>query len=500
MNEKLWGDFEGRMRDLRELRSAASLLGWDQETCLPPRASEARGRQVAVLEAVIHERLCDPRLADTIAALAGEALPPDRAAMVRQLSREAERARKLPEAWVRALARAQSAGLAAWRQAREAHRFDLFAPALGKLLALRREQADLLGHGGVRYDALLDIYEPGARVAALQPLFARLSTELRRLAEMIAGSGRRTPAIEGRFEVARQETFCRELVTAMGFDLTAGRLDRSAHPFTLGVHPTDVRLTNRYREDDPRPAIFGAIHECGHGLYEQGFAPVIAGTSLADAPSFGLHESQSRLWENLVGRSLPFWRAFFPGLQRLFPEALGNLAVEEFHAAVNGVGHSPVRVEADEVTYNLHIALRLALEAAMIAGDLEPAELPGAWNETSRRLLGFSPRDDVEGVLQDIHWAWGDVGYFPSYTLGNLYAAILLDAAEREIPNLWERVSHGELLPLREWLRRKIHAPGRQRDTEETVRAATGEGLSERPFLAYLWAKYGELYGLARGR
>jgi carboxypeptidase Taq len=301
------------------------------------------------------------------------------------------------------------------------------------------------------------------------------------------------------FDEGRQHQFTLHVLRAMGFDFEAGREDRSTHPFTSGLHPTDVRITNRFRPDNPLPAIFGAIHEGGHGLYEQGFAPEHAGTPLGQAASFGLHESQSRLWENLIGRSRPFWQAFFPALRKSFPTSLKGVDAERFYLAVNEVERSPIRVEADEVTYNLHIALRLRLEAALIRGSLEVADLPSAWNAGMEELLGVRPADDKEGVLQDIHWAWGEFGYFPTYTVGNLYSASLLKAAERAIPELWNQVRHGQLLELREWLRVAIHARGHLEDAEEIVRTATGESLTEGPFLDYLWTKYGEIYGVARG-
>ena len=502
MDGSLFPEFDRRMREIRDLRGVLGLMSWDQETCLPPKAGAARGRQAATLEALVHERLCAPRLAELTLQLASDPnLGPERAAMVRILGREVARARRLPERWVRELALAQSAGLAAWREARQQRDFAIFAPALERLVALRREQAEALASGGRPYDALLQIYEPGARLSEIEPLFARLAAELSRLARAIAEIGRpsQRPFVGRPFDEGRQWQLSLRLLGAMGFDLAAGRLDRSAHPFTGGSHATDVRLTNRLRPDDPLPAIFGALHEGGHGLYEQGFASEIHGTSLAEAASLGLHESQSRLWENLIGRSLPFWRAFFPALRELFPEALSGESAESFHAAVNEVRATPIRVEADEVTYNLHIVLRLRLEVALIHGDLAVRDLPAAWSEGMRGLLGLVPRDDAEGVLQDIHWAWGEIGYFPTYTLGNLYSAILLRAAERELPTLWADVGRGELLGLREWLRRRIHAQGHLDEAEATVRAATGEGLHERPFVDYLWEKYGALYGVRRG-
>jgi carboxypeptidase Taq len=286
-----------------------------------------------------------------------------------------------------------------------------------------------------------------------------------------------------------------ELLLKLGFDLEAGRQDKSVHPFTGGTHPTDVRLTTRISEDNLSAAVFGTIHECGHGLYEQGFRPEDYRTVLAAAPSMGLHESQSRLWENLVGRSLPFWRALYPKLQAVFPAQLGGLGLPAFHAALNRVRRSPIRVEADEVTYNLHIVLRTELELELLRGNLPAQDLPGAWKASSRKLLGLEPVDDVKGVLQDIHWAWGELGYFPTYALGNLYAASLLRAAERALPGLWDSIGSGDFAPLRTWLRTHVHAEGARLDAEELVRKVTGQGLTDVDFVAYLKEKYGALSG-----
>ena len=490
---------ERRMADLRALQGAASVLLWDQETYMPARAAEARGEQLATLQALVHEKLVAADLGDALlAALGDPGLEAGIGAALRPLRLERERAVRIPERLVRELAELQSAALPAWREARQRGEFPLFAPHLERLVALKREQAACLGvpAGGEAYDALLDVYEEGMRVARLEPLFRRLSGWLSPLVERIAGRPPPPDPFTGRrFEAAGQWTFSLEVLRALGFDLEAGRLDRSAHPFTLSADPGDVRLTTRILEDQPLSAVMSTIHEAGHGLYEQGLPAAHRRDFLGQAPSTGLHESQSRLWENMVGRSLPFWRHFLPRLLATFP-ALAGVTLEDFHRAANRVARSPIRVEADVVTYNLHIALRFELEVGLLRGSLEVGDLPAAWNDGMHRLLGIRPRGDAEGVLQDVHWAGGDIGYFPTYALGNLYAASLFAAARRELAALDEEMAAGRFASLLGWLRDRVHRHGRAFGAEELVRRATGTGLRDDDFRAHLEAKYGALYRL----
>src|SRR3954469_12827429 len=476
-----------RMQELRDLNGAIGLLTWDQETYLPPRADEARGAQLSTLQGLYHERLTAPALGDLLAAAtAAPDLPADHRAMARVLAWERGRAVNVPGDLVRAIAEAQSQGLTAWRAAREAKAFRLFQPALQKLLELRRQQADAIGHSGQRYDALLEGYEPGMRVERLRPVLESLSRRLvpiiRAASEACARKGP-SPLAGKTFDVDRQWRFTLRLLKDMGFDLEAGRQDKSIHPFTGGTHPRDVRLTTRLHPENPFPGLFGTIHEGGHGLYEQGFSEEHFRTPLAAAPSMGLHESQSRLWENIVGRSRPFWRHYFPLLQAELPEALAGLTADQFHAAVNRVEPSLIRVEADEVTYNQHIALRFELELLLIDGQLPLADLPAEWNARMEKLLGVRPPDDVKGVLQDIHWAWGEFGYFPTYALGNLYSAQLWSVAR---PAVEAELERGNLLPLRDWLRQKVHREGYRYPAEELVRRICGRGLTDDDFIRYL--------------
>jgi carboxypeptidase Taq len=464
-----------------------------------------RGEQLAAIDGAVHDRLTAPALADALARL-GDDPPadPDRAAAVRELGRDVARAAAVPGDLVRAISRAGVDGHEVWKAAREEESFARFEPALRRLLELRREQAAALRPVLERegrpaappepYDALLDLHEPGLRVAQLEPLLSRLQGWLVPLLDRIAS---RPPPddsfLRGRFDPEAQWRFTLELLELIGFDGKAGRQDRSIHPFTVGVDPGDVRVTTRIHEELPLSAIFSTLHEGGHGLYEQQLPSSLRLSVLCAAPSAGIHESQSRLWENQIGRSLPFWRAALPRLARHFPQ-LAGVSPERFFRAVNRVERSLIRVEADEVSYNLHIVLRFELELALVRGTLAVADLPAAWNERSARLLGLVPPRDSQGVLQDIHWAWGAFGYFPTYTVGNLYAASLFAAARRELGGLEQALERGELWPLRDWLGRKIHAVGRRRSAEQIVEDAAGTGLTDADFRAYLEAKVlGEL-------
>ncbi|WP_434383073.1 carboxypeptidase M32 [Melittangium boletus] len=485
-----------RMKELRDLGGLIGLASWDQETYLPPKAAEARAQQLTTLQGLQHERLVDPRLGEWLAWTQDRKdLTDDQLAMARVLIQERDRAVKVPRTLVHALAEAQSRGVHAWREARKANRFDLFRPALERLLTLRREQADAYGHAGERYDALLEGFEPGMRVARLGPVLSSLRDTLIGWVGRLQASPRQGPdVLAGRqFDPEGRKRLCQRLLEDMGFDLEAGRLDQSVHPFSSGLHPMDVRLTTGL-EEPGLGCLFSTLHEGGHGLYEQGFHPVLHRTPLANAPSMGLHESQSRLWENLVGRGRPFWTHYFPVLREAFPDTLADVDLEGFLASVNRVTPSLIRVDADEVTYNLHIVLRYELELLLIRDELPVADLPEAWNERMRRFLGVVPPDDRQGVLQDIHWAWGEFGYFPTYALGNLYAASLYATARRALPQLERGLARGELRPLRDWLRTHVHAEGYRLPAEERVRVVTGEGLTDDDFLGYLRSKFGTLY------
>ena len=491
MNENLFS----RMQELRDLSGVIGLASWDQETYLPKKAEGGRAAQLGTMQALYHERLVDPRLGEWLA----DAKPstPDEVAMVRILSKERDRAVKVPARLVKALAQAQSHALSAWREARDKKDFKVFEPHVQKLLELRREMADAWGHDGERYDALLENYEPGMRVKRLLPVLAGLRQKLVPLVQAIDARPPPRRIFEGKtFDPEVQWKFTLQLLESMGFDLEAGRQDRSTHPFTGGTGLYDVRLTTRVFPELPLSSVFSSIHEGGHGIYEQGFSPAHERTTLAQAPSMGLHESQSRLWENVVGRGQSFWKHFFPKYQQLFPAQLKDVSLAEFLREVNRVERSFIRVEADEVTYNLHIVLRYELELELIRGNLQATDLEAAWNEKTKDLLQLEVKSVNQGVLQDIHWAFGEFGYFPTYALGNLYAASLWKAMNRDIRGLDESIAQGELAPVKNWLREKVHREGFRTDAESLVTRITGAGLTDDDFVSYLKMKYGALYGI----
>ncbi|MFO0981652.1 MAG: carboxypeptidase M32 [Planctomycetota bacterium] len=485
--------------EVQDLTAASALLEWDQETYMPPKAAAARAQQLASLAGIAHEKLTSPEIGALLGRLReARGLSEDEQALVRETARDHDRARKLPRELVQALARAQSEALHVWTEAKQASRFEPFAPHLERLIALKQEVARHLGFAEVPYDALIDDHELGATTRSVAALFAKLAPELVSLLRAIQASPVPIDArcVQASFAEDAQIEFALDVARAMGFDLEAGRLDRSAHPFCTAFHPTDVRLTTRFGEHDLRPALFGVIHEAGHGLYEQGLDVAWSRTPLGHPASLGIHESQSRLWENIVARSLPFWRHFFPKLKAKFAAQLEPVTLEQFYRAINQVRPSLIRVEADEVTYNLHIILRFELEQQLFAGTLQVRDLPSAWNRRMQQWLGVEPPSDKEGVLQDIHWAMGAFGYFPTYTLGNVYAAQLFERAQQDLAGLEQGIARGELTPLRDWLRERVHRQGRRYPPAQLIERATGQAPSHEPFVRYLRAKFGAIYRL----
>ncbi|MGQ9692502.1 MAG: carboxypeptidase M32 [Thermaceae bacterium] len=488
-------------RETAYLASLGSLAAWDQRTMVPKKGHAHRARQLAALARLLHQRRTDPRIGEWLAELENSSLVQDplsdEAVNIREWRRDYERARRVPERLAVELAQATSEAETVWEEARPKDDWKGFLPYLKRVLALKREEAEALGYEKEPYDALLEEYEPGMRAEVLRPLFAELKEGLRVLLDRILGSSRRPdPSILRRnFPKEKQEAFAKELLVALGYDLEAGRLDTTAHPFEISIGPGDVRLTTRYYEDFLSAGLFGTLHEMGHGLYEQGLPPEHWGTPRGEAVSLGIHESQSRTWENLVGRSLGFWQRFYPRAQSYF-SALSDVPLEKFHFAINAVEPSLIRVEADEVTYNLHILVRFELEQALLGGDLEPEDLPLAWAERCRAYLGLAPRDYRDGVLQDVHWSAGLLGYFPTYTLGNLYAAQFFKKAEEELGPLEEAFSRGEFGFFLDWTRAKIHQEGRRYEPKALVERVTGEPPSARYLLDYLKRKFSALYGI----
>jgi carboxypeptidase Taq len=487
----LWGE-------IRDLEAVEALAEWDQETQMPPGGVEGRARVAATLAAVKHAKLTSPALADAVAATAAAAAPGSvEEAQAAEARRQVDRASKVPAALAAALAAARSTGVAAWQQARERRDFARFAPHLAHLVDLKRQEAAALAPAGRPYDALLDDYEPGATEAELAPLFATLRRELSSLVRVAAEGGHEvdeSPA-HGSFPAELQRQLGHAVAQAVGFDFAAGRLDRSAHPFCQRIHDGDVRLTWRFQEDDFRPAFFGILHETGHGLYEQGLPREWSGTPLGATVSLGIHESQSRLWENQVGRSRAFWRWALPRFTAAFPESAAT-SVERLWPALHTARPTPIRVEADEATYNLHVIVRFEIERELFAGRLEVAELPGRWNDLYDELLGIRPADDAEGVLQDIHWSMGSFGYFPTYTLGTLAAAQLFAAARAQLGDLEDGLAAGDFAPLLAWLREHVHRHGSRYRPGDLIARATGKPLAPDDFLTYLREVTAEVYAL----
>ena len=489
-------------RGIFDLGKVADLLAWDQQTMMPPGGARIRGEQLATLSAEIHRRIGSKDVAadlDVLAAPdAAEALDHEQRAQVREARRAFEKQAHLPSDLVEAISEQVTRGQAVWVEARRDDDFGRFAPELERMLELRRRHADHLGWEDHPYDALHDLYEPGSTTARVKEVFAPLKTALETLLDAIRARGDEVDdrVLRAGYDEELQERFGREVVTAFGYDFERGRIDPAAHPFAQSLGRTDVRITTRYRRDWLPTALFGTMHEAGHGMYEQGIAERFHRTPLGHAVSLGVHESQSRLWENLVGRSHAFWEAKLPRLAEHFPEQLEGVGVDAFVRAVNRVAPTLIRVEADEVTYNLHIMIRFELETALLDGSLPVADLPDAWNAKYEESLGIRPPSDAQGCMQDIHWAAGLVGYFPTYSLGNLMSVQLWEAAQETLPDLDELVRAGEFAPLFLWLRENVHAHGSRFLPGELLERATGSDLDPGPYLRYLERKYSALYDL----
>jgi carboxypeptidase Taq len=472
---------------------------------MPRAGAPLRALQLATLSTLVHERRTDPRVGELIAACEGDAdLTADArtAANLREIRRDYDLATRLPASLVRDFAETTSLALEAWKDARERSDFAAFAPWLEKVVRLNRAKAECYGgsaSGDGLYDALLDEYEPGMRTAEIERVFGALRAELTPLIAQIADAPQRPSDAPYHVElpIERQQRFNQEIAAQIGFDFGAGRLDTSTHPFCTGLGPGDTRLTTRYRGDAFPDALSSTLHEAGHGLYEQGLPKAAHwGEPLGEAASLGIHESQSRLWENMIGRSRPFWEWALPRANDAFGGALGAFSVNDMYGTMNLVQPGLIRVDADEATYNLHIMLRFDLERALLTGDLPIAELPGAWNARIAEDLGLAVPDDRRGCLQDIHWAMGSIGYFPTYTLGNLYAAQLWEAIRASIPDADEQIRAGDFAEVLGWLRRNIHQHGRRYPAPELCELATGAPLSAEPLLRYLRGRLGEVYGV----
>ncbi|HRK30979.1 MAG TPA: carboxypeptidase M32 [Tepidisphaeraceae bacterium] len=491
------------LREIGILSSIGSLLGWDQQVMLPEAGNPYRAGQMEFLAKLIHERSTSGKLGDLIAAAEAEAGGLDRhsdaAVVARDARRGYDRETKLPGELVAEMAKTEVLGHQAWVEARKNSSYASFKPWLAKWLDLKKQEIACVGYKDHPYDALLDRYEPYETAAGVTKVFESLRDELVSLVQKIAGSSKKAPIeiMERSYDVKAQEAFGRLAAEAIGFDFTAGRLDVSVHPFCSGQGQGDTRMTTRYHENHFNDAFFGVLHETGHALYEQGLQKEkYLGEALGDSVSLGIHESQSRMWENLVGRSRAFWKFFMPKARNSFPQTLNGVTDDQWYAATNAVQPSLIRVEADEMTYNLHILIRFEMETALTSGQLGVDDVPAAWNEKYKKYLGITPPNDAKGCLQDVHWSAGLMGYFPTYTLGNLYAAQFYDQATKDIPDLEQQFASGNFKPLLGWLRENIHQHGRRYSARELVKRITGTELSAQPLLNYLRGKASEVYGV----
>lgn len=496
--ERLWQ----HMMMLSDLRAAAGYLRWDQETQMPPGAAASRAAQLATLSRLAHEAFTSAETARMLEAAeqAARTMDPDSdgAALVWMTRRDFDRATKLPAWFVAERSREASISTQVWRSARQANDFPAFRASLEKMVDFARRTADYLGYAEHPYDALLDLFEPDMKAREVDAFFAGVRRVTVPFVRAIVARGPVVDAgvLRREYPEDGQRAFALPVAQAFGYDLSRGRLDVSAHPFASGFTVDDVRITTRYDRRYLPTALFSILHEAGHAMYEQGVAPALNRTPLARGASLGLHESQSRMWENLVGRSRPFWEHYYPILQAQFPEQLREVDVEMFYRAVNVVQPSLIRTEADEVTYNLHVMLRFELEKALLERTLPVADLPEAWKGKMEEYLGLTPPSDADGVMQDIHWSQGSLGYFPTYSLGNIISVQLFEAAQRAHPNLTDEFRRGQFSSLLGWLREHVHRHGRKFLPREILRRATGSELTVGPYLRYLQSKFGEIYGV----
>jgi carboxypeptidase Taq len=496
--------FQSLVNEIQDLNAIQSLLGWDLETYMPGKGAPMRAKQMATLAKLSHNLMTHSDMDEHLRHLRQpgitEKLDTMSQALVREVGRAYDKSKKTPLDLLQEMVETTAEAHNIWVDARANKQFKQFEPVLRKIISLNQRLAEAQGYEDSPYDALLDEYEPGLTTQQLEPIFKQLKKEIVPLLKAIQNSGY-TPDTAflhtGFFPTEKQLTFSHKILTDMGFDFEAGRLDLSAHPFSSGSSSLDVRLTTRIDESDVFSALSSSMHEGGHGIYEQNVNPVLNRTPLAAGTSLGIHESQSRLWENLVGRSQVFWSHYFPKLQEMFPE-LKSVEEKQFYHAINRVRPSYIRVEADEVTYNLHILMRYEIEKALIEGHMKVDEIPEAWAAKVQEYLGITPTNDAEGALQDIHWSHGSFGYFPTYTLGNLYSAQFFHTAQQQIDGLNHKIGQGNLLPLKNWLNKEIHWVGKMETADTIVQRVTGEPLNAQYFIDYLWHKYGNIFNLTR--
>lgn len=500
MSEKL-EKLKVLLGEVSDIGHAAAVLGWDQQVNMPPGGAEARGQQLATLSKIAQEKFISDevgRLIEDLKADFADADPAsDEAAMVRVAARNYDKAKRVPPEFVAEQAVVTSKAFEAWVEAKGKSEFSIFQPHLEKVVDLVKKYISFFPPADHPYDTLLDDYEPGMKTADVKEIFNVLRPKQVELIKAITSAKQvKDDFLHRKYNEKKMMDFGVDVITKYGYDWSGGRQDKASHPFQTTFGPGDVRITTRFEADNPTATLFSTLHESGHAMYEQGVNPAYARTPLMGGTSLAVHESQSRMWENLVGRSLPFWEHFFPALKKVFPSQLDGVGVKAFYKAINKVEPSLIRVNADEATYNLHIMLRLELEIAMVEGRVAIKDLPEIWNTKMQEYLGITPPNDAKGVLQDIHWSYGSIGYFSTYALGNLVSAQLWERINMDIRNLDDQIRKGNFSELLGWLRKNIHQHGQKYEPQVLVEKVAGSKITPEPYVRYLTKKYSEIYGL----
>ncbi len=500
--EKAYNDLITCSKNVSLLGSCAGVLGWDERTYMPKAGSKFRADQLGLLSVLAHKQFTDPKIGDLLSELEQSDYMKNpesaEAVNIREIRHQYDKSTKLPSDLVEALTKTTTLAQGQWVTCRANNDFKSFLPWFEKVVDLTKQKAEAYGYEDEPYDSLLDDYEPGAKTKEIVEVFANLRTELVTLLENVKNAPRKPKVsiVERKYDVELQRIFGESVAQAMGFSFDEGRLDITTHPFCSGMGPGDTRITTRYNPSRINDALFGIMHEAGHGLYEMGIdKETHYGTPMGNSTSLGIHESQSRMWENQVGRSKSFWKYFFPQAQRMFKDTLSDVTLDEFYGAINNVAPSYIRVEADEATYNLHILLRFELERGLMTGEIKPADIQEEWNERFKKYFGIEVDTVANGCLQDVHWSAGLIGYFPTYTLGNLYSAQFFNKAKTDLGDLDTQFERGNYLKLREWLRTNIHQHGQRYRATDLVKVVTGDALDHKPLIAYMNKKYGEIYG-----
>jgi len=500
MSEKL-DKLKSLLGEVIDIGHASAVLSWDQQVNMPPGGNEARGQQLATLGQIAQEKFITDEvgalLEDLKREFAGADPDSDEASLIRVVSRDYDKAKRVPPSFVAERAKVSSKAFDAWVEARKKSDFSIFIPHLEKVVDLMKKYISFFPPAAHPYDTLLEDYEAGMTTADVKAIFEPLRTKQVELIKAIADSKQvKFDFLHKKYNEAKLIDFGVDVVTKYGYDWNRGRQDKAPHPFATTFSINDVRITTRFVPEIPFSTLFGTFHEAGHGMYEQGVNPAYERTSLMGGTSLGVHESQSRFWENIIGRSLPFWEHFYPALKKKFPSQLNGVGVKAFYKAINKVQPTFIRVEADEATYNLHIMLRLELEIAMIEGKVALKDLPEMWNTKMKEYLGITPPNDARGVLQDVHWSHGYMGYFSTYALGNLISAQFLEVMRKDIRNMDDLIRKGSFGEILGWLREKMHRHGQKYEPQTLVQMITGSKITSEPYVRYLKEKYTDIYGL----